>query len=41
VRNQHRTFAFAKIISGRLSGDLRIPENAQKIVAELESPTER
>ena len=41
VRDQHRALALAKIVAGRLAGQLRVAEDPEQVVAELEGPTER
>ena len=41
VGDQHRALALTEIISGGLAGDLRVAEDPEQVVAELEGPAER
>ena len=40
IRDEQRALALAEVIARRLSGDIRIPEHAENVVAQLESPRE-
>ena len=40
-RDQHRALALGEVVAGRLAGDLRVAEDAEQVVAQLERLAER